>query len=687
MSDDETPFSDLARSPAQHFRLHFFAAVCRVTDQIAASFESFSETLRELPFLIGYHDELAALGVDMETEGRDPAWWQAAILKWEEEATVHLPLRALRESTGLGLDEVTLLAGIGLAEEDARFGTLFERAGGAAATHRITTGLLNAWWRGAIDSGEVRGAIRRLRDLCLIQVVNPEAPRIEWALQANPLFWDLLRGDTPSRLQPWLRFRPAAELFELPRLLIPDPLRETLARVPALVTSGEVEALLLRGPHGNGRRTIAGAIARALGHGLLEVVPPAKNEEEKWRTIGPLATILNAIPALVIEAGPGETVEIPPIEGYQGPLFLIAGAQGGVVGQGPLRLVTAQVEMPDRAARREHWRRGLSAHACRDLDEIAARFRMTSGHIFRAAQLSPAHAALAGRNEVTIEDARKAHQALNRQALETLAARMDESGDWSRLAVAPETLRELQILESRCRHREALGGSETRASGAGNAGVRALFMGPSGTGKTLGARLLAAALQMDLYRVDLAAVINKYIGETEKNLSRIFALAEELDVALLLDEGDALLTQRTTVQTSNDRYANLETDYLLQRIESFQGVLIVTTNAVDHIDTAFQRRMDVVVDFRAPEAAERWAIWQLHLPPAHGVDWSFLREVAGRCQLSGGQIKNAMQHAQLLALDDGGVIRTDHLEAAVLREYKKAGAVCPLRRMQAARVS
>src|SRR5205085_9337809 len=130
----------------------------------------------------------------------------------------------------------------------------------------------------------------------------------------------------------------------------------------------------------------------------------------------------------------------------------------------------------------------------------------------------------------------------------------------------------------------------------------------SGTGKTLAARLLAAALRMDLYRLDLSAVVNKYIGETEKNLNQVFARAEELDVLLLLDEGDALLTRRTDVQTSTDRYANLETNYLLQRLESFEGILIVTTNAINRIDDAFKRRMDVVVDFRPPDVAERWTI-------------------------------------------------------------------------------
>jgi SpoVK/Ycf46/Vps4 family AAA+-type ATPase len=188
---------------------------------------------------------------------------------------------------------------------------------------------------------------------------------------------------------------------------------------------------------------------------------------------------------------------------------------------------------------------------------------------------------------------------------------------------------------------------------------------------------------MDLYRLDLSAVVNKYIGETEKNLNKIFSRAEELDVILLLDEGDALLTKRTGVQTSNDRYANLETNYLLQRIESFEGILIVTTNAGERIDGAFQRRMDVVVDFLPPDPLERWAIWQLHLPSNHAIDHSLLEEVAGRCRLTGGEIRNASLHASLLALDDGGIVTSAQLEAAIQREYRKMGAVCPLRSAQA----
>ena len=315
-----------------------------------------------------------------------------------------------------------------------------------------------------------------------------------------------------------------------------------------------------------------------------------------------------------------------------------------------------------------------------DLDGICRQFRLTSGAIHRSADLARVHARLAGRSAIAVSDVQQATRSLNRQVLDTLAQPLPALGDWSELAACDETLQELLTLESRCRHRERLPGSVSATlAGQMTTGVRALFTGPSGTGKTLAARILASVLKMDLYRLDLSSVVNKYIGETEKNLSELFSRAEELDVILLIDEGDALLTQRTNVQTSNDRYANLETNFLLQRLESFTGIVIITTNAGERIDSAFQRRMDVVVEFRAPEPAERWAIWQLHLPAEHRVDPALLREVTARCNLTGGQIRNMMLHASVLALNDGGFITSAHLKAAVQREYRKLGGVYPLR--------
>src|SRR5262249_36530531 len=130
--------------------------------------------------------------------------------------------------------------------------------------------------------------------------------------------------------------------------------------------------------------------------------------------------------------------------------------------------------------------------------------------------------------------------------------------------------------------------------------------------------------------------------------------------------------------TSNDRYANLETNFLLQRLESYGGIVVITTNAGERIDSAFQRRVDVVVEFRAPEPAERWAIWQLHLPTDDRVDHGLIGEVSARCALTGGQIRNSILHASVLALDNGGRLTSQHLETAVRREYRKSGGVYPL---------
>jgi len=327
--------------------------------------------------------------------------------------------------------------------------------------------------------------------------------------------------------------------------------------------------------------------------------------------------------------------------------------------------------------RKQHWQRACSESKLRDPETVSERFRITSGNIHRVARLAASYAALEKRTEITLADAQRATRSLNRQILDALAIRLSASGDWTQLAVGGETRRELENLVSRCRHREHL---HSQVGTRADAGVRAIFSGPSGTGKTLAARLLAATLQMDVYRLDLSSIVNKYIGETEKNLNLILSRAEELDVILLLDEGDSLLTQRTGVQSSNDRYANLETNFLLQRLESFEGILVVTTNASERIDNAFQRRMDVVISFSPPSPPERWAIWQLHLPPGHAVDYSLLEEVAGRCVLSGGQIKNAALHASLLALEDGGIVTSAMIGDAIEREYRKSGGVCPLRR-------
>lgn len=672
----QKPFFEFESTPRTHFKLCFYGAVLNLIERVLRSIGSFEETFEKFPFLVGYNDELAECGLSGVPVDEAAQWWERSVEEWEAEADCWMPLARLRRKAPLDRRTLGALMCVGLVEEDARFGTLFETMQEQAGQRRPTLGLIKQWW----DDDSVQILI----DYGLLRVGSPELPRAERTLQVQGPIWELLKGHIREEIEPWARIRRLEDLPTPDELVLPDELRAKVALIRSLLGKGEARSLIVRGPHRNGRRTLVGAVARQLGIGLLEVIPPSRSDDDRWKTIGAMATLLGAMPLIVVDTGPGESMDLPKLGAYEGPVAIVLGRQGGVSGWAVENSVTFGLNMPGVLERQALWRASIAAAAGasddNEIELIGERYRMTGGSIRRAARLAVSNAALEGKRSVTLAGVRGACRALNRQALDTLAVEITACGDWAELAVGSQTLAELYNLESRCRRRESLGSAVgVTLSSQLNPGVRALFSGPSGTGKTLAARLLASALEKDLYRVDLATVVNKYIGETEKNLNQVFSRAEELDVLLLLDEGDALLAGRTNVQSSNDRYANLETNYLLQRIEAYEGILIITTNAVDRIDSAFQRRMDVVVDFRAPGAAERHAIWQMHLPACHSIDPNLLAEVAGRCALTGGQIRNAALHASLLAIEDGGVVTSAKIESAVQREYRKTGAVCPLR--------
>jgi hypothetical protein len=392
--------------------------------------------------------------------------------------------------------------------------------------------------------------------------------------------------------------------------------------------------------------------------------------------------MLGALPVLSPPAGSGTAVAAPELPVWAGPVALrlpprvSADCSDGAFG--------LDVTIPGPAERARHWAdalEGLVPPPRRDrLTELAAAHRLSGGTIRRVAPGAVAEARAAGREDVTPADVTLAARAVRPEVPLALATRVEVQGGWDDIVVPAAVRQELLDLARRCQHRERLADAirGPLMSGAG-VGVRALFSGPSGTGKTLAARVLAAMLGKDLYRLDLAGIVNKYLGETEKNLERVLEHVEELDVVLLLDEGDALLARRTEVQNANDRYANLETNYLLQRLESFDGIVVITTNAERHLDAALSRRLDVIIHFPAPGPAERAALWRAHLPRDHAAGEDLLRDLAGRCAFTGGQIRNVVLHASLLAIDAGGVVTSGVLEAAVRREYVKLGALCPLR--------
>jgi SpoVK/Ycf46/Vps4 family AAA+-type ATPase len=206
--------------------------------------------------------------------------------------------------------------------------------------------------------------------------------------------------------------------------------------------------------------------------------------------------------------------------------------------------------------------------------------------------------------------------------------------------------------------------------GARGLGVSALFAGPSGTGKTLAAEVLAADLGLDLYQIDLSTVVSKYIGETEKNLRRLFDAAEESGAILLFDEADALFGKRSEVKDSHDRYANIEVGYLLQRMEAYRGLAILTTNLKNNLDPAFLRRLRHIVHFPFPDEKQRAEIWRRIFPAATPRENVAPAKLA-KLMVPGGHIRNIALTASFLAADEIGPVRMDHLLRAARAEFAK----------------
>jgi SpoVK/Ycf46/Vps4 family AAA+-type ATPase len=212
-----------------------------------------------------------------------------------------------------------------------------------------------------------------------------------------------------------------------------------------------------------------------------------------------------------------------------------------------------------------------------------------------------------------------------------------------------------------------------------------LFTGPSGTGKTLAAGWIAARLEMPLYRVDLSAVTSKYIGETEKHLSRLLARAEHADVVLLFDEADSLFGKRTDVSDAHDRFANAQTNYLLQRIESYEGIVLLTSNSQGRFDDAFARRLDFIVEFPAPGPDERRALWYAHLGPQTSLSAVEINRLAVLVDLNGGLTRNAVLAAAARARHQEREMTFNDVLSGVERELRKLGRLMPVELTNAVR--
>jgi ATPase family associated with various cellular activities (AAA) len=310
-----------------------------------------------------------------------------------------------------------------------------------------------------------------------------------------------------------------------------------------------------------------------------------------------------------------------------------------------------------------------------DLAELAARFRCSGARIRAAVAAARESAAARGAEAVTAGDLGEAVRLQSTRTLGALARRVDPGHGWDDLVLPPDRVEQLRDIVNHVRHR-ALVHETWGFGGTAEAGLNVLFAGPSGTGKTMAAGVLAHTLGLDLYKIDLSAVVSKFIGETEQNLAQIFAEAAGADAVLFFDEADALFGKRTQVRDAHDRYANLETSYLLQKLEEHDGVVVLATNLRKNVDEAFVRRLAFTVEFPLPDEADRLRIWRrvwpAAAPLADGVDLALL---ARRVDLPGGNIRNIAVAAAFLAAADGGVVTMAHLEAATRQEYQKMGKV------------
>lgn len=651
------------RSAADQFR---YAMIGHVAHIVARMPEDTADALCDaIPVIADYRR--VASQYWKGGEAASAAMWQRAVTRFLG-TNSNWPLSRLT-LLGLSALHMNIIFTLLIADEDSALAQLVEPDGGFPSL-----GGLMALWRmteGIDDPSAVRLAVADLVDLSLAGPLDCTLPSNEQRFRVLPAIAEILAGMQPH--MPGLSFTPVASVETATRWISPDSALVPPQAVASLLHSSPNAVLVVRGHRHNGRKSYARLVAHGAGLGTVVVGSEIVLDAQQWRLAATLASLGQAMLLCELNPGPGETATLPSLPHPRPPVAIITGFSGAIHSGGDAAPLTIRIGLPDRAARQAHWCAGGLSSIAADLGSMI----LPSGNIRRCAKAAALLAALEGEAAVNVGHVRTALRNLRDARLDALATRIDVDRSPDPLFLGADAQEEFDALLVRCEQREQLGADD------GNIGVRALLSGPSGTGKTLAARHIARKLGKDIFRVDLSATVNKYIGETEKALERLLSAAEELDIVLLLDEGDALMAKRTDIGNSNDRYANLETNFLLQRIEQFSGVILITSNDADRIDGAFTRRMDAVIDFAAPDELRRQDILKRMLGETE-VSAGLLRDIACRCALTGGQLRNVALHARLLALDADTPIGDAQLRTAIEREYRKVGAPCPLRRSLAA---
>lgn len=469
------------------------------------------------------------------------------------------------------------------------------------------------------------------------------------------------------RLRPLLRTRRPGELLAVAH-------RQTAATILSAIEAGRSSSglVLLTGDDLQGQGDVAAFMASELGLQLYllpaALVPTSASEIEALAVLWQReAFLLHA--ALLVECAEHEVPKQAGsfVDQLGGLVFVI----GQELPSFARPAVSQVVNRPQAVEQRALWEQALGQDAALvngSLDGVSWQFRLSAGTI--ATTGAQVRKRLAGdeRPEGLLW---RACRAAGRSKLDDLAQRIEPVADWAALIVSVPQQTTLRAMAAQVRHRLTVYQDWGFGSpGTRGLGITALFAGESGTGKTMAAEVLANELSLDLYRIDLSAVVSKYIGETERNLRRLFDAADESGAILLFDEADALFGKRSEVKDSHDRYANIEVSYLLQRMEAYRGLAILTTNMKAALDQAFHRRLRFVVHFPFPDAAQREAIWRTMFPtsaPVEGLDYPKL----ARLHMAGGSIRNIALNAAFLAAQVREPLRMGHLLQAAQSEAAK----------------
>lgn len=584
-------------------------------------------------------------------------------------------LRDLAAEFGLAPLDVELLLVALAPDVDARFERLYGYLNDDVTRRRASVGLALELCGRAPAQAEARGRLAPAGPLVeggLVLVEDADRPFLTRSLRVPDRVTSYLLGDAEPdvAVRPFLVdevLRPAFAVPELARLLR-DGLRLTYVREHR---GGTGQALATATLAAAGRRVLVVDLARLAGAPDLEAATALLAREARLQRAGLVAGPLDALLAKGTDAVRALTALPVPVVVVGTPSW-----ESSWSDEVPLVLDAPLLTADQRA---DLWRGELADHGDEvpDPAAVTGQFLLGPEQIRRAATTAGLQARLDG-VPLDATHLRQGARAQNAAGLERLARRIEPSVGWPDLVLPPGIVGHLRDLTARARHRDrVLSAWGMRPGGGRGRGIMALFAGDSGTGKTMSSEVIAAELGLDLYTVNLATVVDKYVGETEKNLEHIFGEASGVNGVLLFDEADAIFGKRSEVKDAQDRYANIESAYLLQRMETFDGLAILATNLRSNLDEAFTRRLDMIVDFPSPDPVQRRQLWERclgsRLPRAADLDVGFCAEAF---ELSGGNIRSIAITAAYCAAATGSPVAMVDLVRAIEQEYRKLGRLC-----------